>query len=118
MFYPAGPSSRFPLFGSGGRSSAAGPVYLFDSKLASASRLPAEYGNALFLYEWMRNWIVVVKLDAQGERVEIARFAPALTFKRPTDLKIGSDGALYVIEFGTGWENNADAQIVRVEQAE
>jgi glucose/arabinose dehydrogenase len=50
--------------------------------------------------------------------VEIARFAPALTFKRPTDLKIGSDGALYVIEFGTGWENNADAQIVRVEQAE
>lgn len=118
MFYPAGPSSRFPLFGSGGRSAAAGPVYHFDSKLASASRLPAEYDNALFLYEWMRNWIVVVKLDAQGERVEIARFAPELTFKRPTDLKIGSDGALYVIEFGTGWENNADAQIVRVEPAE
>jgi glucose/arabinose dehydrogenase len=38
--------------------------------------------------------------------------------KRPTDLKIGPDGALYVIEFGSGWENNKDAQIVRVEAGE
>lgn len=65
----------------------------------------------------MRNWIVTVKLDAQGERVEMQRFAPEQTFKRPTDLKLGPDGALYVIEFGSGWENNKDARIVRVEAA-
>ena len=115
MFYPAGPSSRFPAFGSGGRSAAAGPVYHFDPSLKSDTRLPAAYDHCLFVYEWMRNWIVAVKLDAQGERVEMRRFAPELTFHRPTDLKFGPDGALYVVEFGTGWENNKDARIVRVE---
>jgi cytochrome c len=117
MFYPAGQSSRFPAFGSGGRSAAAGPVYHFDAALRSLTKLPAEYDNCLFLYEWMRNWIVAVKLDANGERVEMKRFAPEQTFKHPTDLKLGPDGALYVIEFGSGWENNKDAQIVRVEAA-
>jgi len=117
MFYSAGQSSRFPAFGSGGRSAAAGPVYHFDAALKSPVKLPAEYDNCLFLYEWMRNWIVTVKLDAQGERVEMQRFAPEQTFKRPTDLKLGPDGALYVIEFGSGWENNKDARIVRVEAA-
>lgn len=114
MFYPAGPSARFPLFGSGGRSAAAGPVYHFNAQLTSDRKLPAELDNTLFIYEWMRNWILAVKLDAQGERIDIQRFAPGLTFKRPTDLKLGPDGALYVIEFGSGWENNRDAQIVRV----
>lgn len=117
MFYPAGQSTRFPVFGSGGRSAAAGPVYHFNAALSSPRKLPAEYDNCLFLYEWMRNWIVTVKLDAQGERMGMQRFAPEQTFKRPTDLKVGPDGALYVIEFGSGWENNKDAQIVRVEAA-
>lgn len=117
MYYPAGQSSRFPQFGSGGRSAAAGPVYHFDPALKSAVKLPAEYDNCLFVYEWMRNWIVAVKLDAQGERVDMRRLAPELPVKRPTDLKLGPDGALYVIEFGGGWENNKDAQIVRFEAA-
>lgn len=115
MHYPQGPSTKFPLFGSGGRSACAGPVYHFDAGLKSATKLPAAFDNTVFLYEWMRNWIIAVKLDAQGERVEMTRFAPDLTFDRPTDLKIGPDGALYVIEFGKGWENNKDARIVRIE---
>lgn len=115
MFYPAGQSARFPQFGSGGRSAAAGPVYHFDPALKSARKLPAEYDNCVFLYEWMRNWIVSVKLDSNGERTDLKRFAPEQSVKRPTDLKLGPDGALYVIEFGTGWENNQDAQIVRFE---
>lgn len=114
MQYPTGPSARHPLFGSGGRSACAGPVYHFDAAAGSAAKLPPEYDNCLFLYEWMRNWIIAVKLDEHGERVDMKRFAPELTFKRPTDLKLGPDGALYVIEFGSGWENNKDAQIARV----
>ena len=117
MFYPPGPSAKYPLFGSGGRSACAGPVYHLEAYPKSAGKLSAEFDNCLFLYEWMRNWIIAVKLDDSGERVEMKRFAADLTFKHPTDLKIGPDGALYVIEFGTGWENNQDAQIVRVESS-
>jgi cytochrome c len=115
MYYPASPSTKYPLFGSGGRSACAGPVYHLDAALKSDRKLPAEYDNTLFIYEWMRNWIIAVKLDANGERVDMQRFMPGTAFKHPTDIKIGPDGALYVIEFGTGWENNKDAQIVRVE---
>lgn len=115
MYYPASPSTKFPLFGAGGRSACAGPVYHFDAALKSDHKLPAEFDNTLFIYEWMRNWIIAVKLDANGERVGMERFAPGMTFKHPTEIKVGPDGALYVIEFGSGWENNKDAQIVRVE---
>ena len=115
MYYPASPTPRYPLFGGGGRSACSGPVYRFDAALKSDRKLPAEFDNTHFIYEWMRNWIIAVKLDANGERVGMERFAPGETFKRPTDLKVGPDGALYVIEFGSGWENNKDAQIVRVE---
>lgn len=31
------------------------------------------------------------------------------------DVKVGPDGCLYVIKFGTGWEHNEDSQIVRLE---
>lgn len=117
MYYPPGQSSRFPLFGSGGRSACAGPVYHSKKFQDSPQKLPAEYDNTLFLYEWMRNWIVAVKLDEHGEKVDMKRFAPDLNFKHPTDLKFGPDGALYIIEFGSGWENNKDAQIVRLEPA-
>ena len=33
----------------------------------------------------------------------------------PFGITRGPDGALYVVEFGTGWENNKDARIVRLE---
>jgi putative heme-binding domain-containing protein len=42
-------------------------------------------------------------------------FAPDIKLKRPAEMELGPDGALYIIEFGTGWENNKDAQIVRIE---
>jgi len=35
--------------------------------------------------------------------------------KRPIEMELGPDGALYMIEFGTAWENNRDAQLVRLE---
>jgi cytochrome c len=118
MYYAASPSPKYPAFGAGGRSACAGPVYHFDPALKSDRKLPSEYDNTHFIYEWMRSWIIAVKLDANGERVDMKPLAPGVTVKRPTDLKIGPDGALYVIEFGSGWENNKDAQIVRVEAGE
>jgi cytochrome c len=115
MWYPAGPSARFPVFGSGGRSACAGPVYHFDPNLKSKTKLPAYYDNTLFIYEWMRNWIVAVKLNDKGERVSMERFLPSMTFKHPTDLQLGPDGALYVIEFGTQWEQSKDSQLARID---
>jgi cytochrome c len=115
IWYPYAPSARFPVVGSGGRTACAGPVYYFDEHLKSSRKLPKEFDRTLFVYEWMRNWIRAVKLDANGNIVSIRPFAGHLSFKKPMDMELGPDGCLYMIEFGTNWERNKDSQVVRLE---
>jgi len=123
IWYPGGPSTRFPVVnGGGGRTAMAGPVYYYDEKLKSPHKLPKEFDHTLFIYEWSRNWIIAVHLDADNNiakdangKPRMERFCPNMTFRRPMDMELGPDGCLYVIEFGTGWGNNKDTQIVRIE---
>jgi cytochrome c len=74
-----------------------------------------EYDGTLFIYEWSRNWIMAVKLDATGKIQKIEPFLKSMTFKRPMDMELGPDGCLYLIEYGTNWGDNKDSQIVRIE---
>ena len=76
----------------------------------------------MFIYEWSRNWVIAVHLDAAeniaknpdgSQRME--RFCPKMTFTRPMDMELGPDGCLYLIEFGTAWGDNKDTQIIRLE---
>jgi cytochrome c len=122
IYYPAAASTRFPEVGSGGRTAMAGPVYYYDANNPSPHKLPKEFDHTLFIYEWSRDWIIAVKLDAQNQIAKTAdgkwqmkRFMPGTKFKRPMDMELGPDGCLYVIEFGKDWGNNKDTKIVRIE---
>jgi cytochrome c len=115
LSYPYGASTRFPVVGSGARTACAGPVYRFDPKLASDRKLPKDYDQCFFFYEWARDWVAIAHLNEKGEATKFERFASDIKLKRPAEMELGPDGALYVIEFGTGWENNKDAQLVRIE---
>ena len=101
--------------GSGARSAMAGPRYHFDAKLISTRKLPAEFDNALFIFEWERSWIHTVRLDAEGRLERIQPFLPQLKFRRPISMSFGPDGALYLIEWGSAWYNNKDAQVIRID---
>ncbi len=123
IWYPGSTSTRFPAVnGGGGRTAMAGPVYHYDEKNPSKTKMPKEYDRTLFIYEWSRNWIVAVHLDENNNIARNAdgtpkmkRFCPNMTFKRPMDMELGADGCLYLIEFGTAWGNNKDTQIIRIE---
>jgi cytochrome c len=118
IYYPGGPSTRFPVVnGGGGRTAMAGPVYYFDPSLKSDNKLPREFDHTLFIYEWSRNWIIAVKLDSNDRIEKMERFCPGMTFKRPMDLELGPDGCLYLIEYGSNWSKNSDSQIIRLEYA-
>jgi len=117
IYYPYSPSALFREVGSGARCACAGPVFHADPVRTSERGLPKSLDNHLFLFDWSRNWIKTVDLGAQGNRPVVKAFAENLEFKRPTDLKIGPDGCLYLIEFGTAWEHNEDSLIVRIESA-
>ncbi len=115
LFYPYSPSTRFPAVGSGGRTACAGPVYHFSPDLKSPIKLPRSFDGCLFIHDWERHWILAVHPTPEGQPGRVERFAPNIPLKRPVELELGPDGALYVIEFGSGWENNKDCQVVRIE---
>jgi cytochrome c len=117
MWYPPGPSARFPEVGSGARSAMAGPIYHFDRELKSARKFPQQFDRALFIFDWERSWVGVVRLDSQGGFQQLKTFAPDIKLKRPISMQFGPDGALYVIEWGSAWYNNKDSQVVRIEPA-
>lgn len=123
IYYPHSPSTRFPeVNAGGGRTAMAGPVYYFDPKNPSPTKLPEVFDHTLFIYEWSRNWIIAVKLDENDQiaknadgSLKMKRFMPGSSFKRPMDLELGPDGCLYGIDFGTNWGDNKDSKIFRIE---
>jgi cytochrome c len=116
LFYPYSLSARFPVVnGGGGRTIMAGPVYYFHKRNPFRRKFPREYDHTLFIYEWSRNWIVAIHLDAHEKFKSMERFCPNMTFHRPMDMELGPDGCLYLIEWGSAWGNNLDTQIERIE---
>ena len=117
IWYPAGPSEKFPEMGAGGMSAFAGAVYRYNENTVGPHGLPARYDGRLFIMEFMRQWIKEVELDDEGHLLEINPFLSEMTFLRPFDMDIGPEGAIYLIEWGESYEGwfNDQARIVRIE---
>jgi len=120
IWYSYDESKEFDHLGTGGKTPIAGPVYHHDryptAGAAADRKFPAYYDGKWFIAEWMRDWINVITLNDKGELVHIEPFLPDETFHHPIDLQFGSDGALYVLDYGTNWfSKNADSRLVRIE---
>lgn len=119
IWYGDGSSARFPLVGKGGQSAMAGPVYYSDLFASAPYKLSEYYDKKLFIYDWVRRWFMAVTLDENGNYVRMEPFLDHLKFVAPTDMQFSSDGAIYILEYGTNWfAKNADARLIRVEYAE
>ncbi len=115
IWYPYGKSDEFPLVGTGGRNAEAGPVY-YSEFYPKETRLPDYYNGKLFIYDWIRGWIMAVTMDKDGNYVKMERFMPSQKFNAPIDMEMGPDGRLYILEYGNGWfSKNADAGLVRID---
>jgi cytochrome c len=118
IWYPYGASAEFPLVGNGGRTAMAGPVFHRDDFRGAARPFPRRYDGKLFIYDWLRGWIMTVTMDAAGDFASMERFMPGHKFSNPIDMEFGPDGDLYVLEYGTAWfKGNDDARLVRIEHA-
>jgi cytochrome c len=115
IYYPYEKSEKFPLTGEGGRSAMAGPVYHYGDYAGSAVRLPEYYDGKFINYEWMRGWMMANTLSPSGDWVRMEPFLPQLTFDHPSDVELGADGSLYVLEYGTYWNAaNKNARLSRI----
>ncbi len=115
IWYPYGTSKDFPQVGTGGRSAMTGPVY-YNESFADSTRYPDYYNGKLFVYEWMRGWIKVVTMQPDGDFDNMEPFMDGVRFNNPSDMELGPDGRLYVVEYGSGWfAKNADAGLARID---
>jgi len=115
IWYPYEASHDFPEVNTGGRTAMAGPVFYSDL-YPPESRLPDYYNGKVFIYEWMRNWIMAVTLQPNGDFYKMEPFMQKTKFAAPIDMELGPDGKLYILEYGTGWfHKNKDAGLSRID---
>ena len=97
----------------------AGPVFRYQDNYDSDVSLPESFDGKFFIMEWNENWIKYVSFDDDGNVMEIDPFLPDMEFLRPMDMKVGPDGALYLIEWGSGFGGpNNDSGVYRIEHSD
>ncbi len=104
-----------PTVGIDGRTAIAGTVYRRPSGRAPFA-LPSDLEGRLVMSDWTRGTVATLQVDRRGNLQRIERLLPFETFAKPVDFEVGPDGALYVLEFGTGLLSaNSDAGVSRIE---
>ncbi|WP_371782088.1 carbohydrate-binding protein [Streptosporangium subroseum] len=92
-----------------------GPVYNYNAALASDVKFPASMNGKVFIGEYGRRWIRTVTLNGSGGVGTIDPF-PAYTGTQVMDMEFGPDGALYVLDYGTGnFGGDANSALYRIE---
>jgi cytochrome c len=115
IWFSYGKSEEFPWLGSGGVNPMAGPIFHKSDYPKAKQTFPSYFEDKVILYEWMRDWIYVVTLDENGEYIKADEFMPKDEFSHPMDMIFGSDGSLYVLEYGQKWNSqNMDARLNKI----
>lgn len=103
-----------PEFGSGSESPMGGPVYRYDAASTSQVKFPQEYDGDYFAGEFGRRWIKRIESDGTGAVQAIEPVAWSGT--QVMDMAFGPDGALYVLDYGTGYFNgDENSALYRIE---
>ncbi|MBN6042237.1 PQQ-dependent sugar dehydrogenase [Amycolatopsis sp. 195334CR] len=104
----------FAAFGCGSESPMGGAVYRYDAANPSTVKFPAALDGHFFAAEFGRRWLKVIDVNADGAPGQINDFPWKGT--QVMDTAFGPDGALYVLDYGTGWgSGNADSALYRIE---
>ena len=108
-------SSGVPEVGGSGALTTSG-VYRHRAG-ASDRSWPAYWDGKAVMGDWNDGRLFAVQPDTAVSGVsDVSRIFPALGITRVHDLKWGPDGALYVIDWGSGFGgNNADSGIYRID---
>ncbi|WP_299548896.1 ThuA domain-containing protein [Seonamhaeicola sp.] len=116
IWYSYDRSEAFPWLGEGGVNPMAGMVF-HSSEFPNVREgvFPEYFENKLFVYEWMRDWIYIVTLDQDQNYVKAEPFMPNTEFSHPMDMIFGSDGNMYMLEYGQKWNTrNLDARLSKI----
>ncbi|MET9943106.1 PQQ-dependent sugar dehydrogenase, partial [Streptomyces halstedii] len=103
-----------PEFGGGSESPMGGPVYRYDAASTSPVKFPQSFDGDYFAGEFGRKWIKRIEQGSDGTVQSINAFPWQGT--QVMDMAFGPDGALYVLDYGTGYFNgDANSAVYRIE---
>ncbi len=108
------PSARKPLWFENRSCYCAGPVYHFDDHDSVPRKLPKELDNCLITYNWNNGQMQLTKLDQAGKMEWKENWLHSKKFIHPSDVEVGSDGAMYVLEYGSLWYDGTDGKLKKV----
>jgi glucose/arabinose dehydrogenase/PKD repeat protein len=101
-------------FGCGSESPMGGAVYRYDAANPSTVKFPAAMDGHFLAMEFGRRWIKNIDVNADGSAGQINTFPWRGT--QVMDSAFGPDGALYVLDYGTGWgSGDASSALYRIE---
>ena len=135
IWWPYRKPKEFTEMGEGGRTACAGPVFHYRPEFEQTGGFPKDFDGCLLFWDWQRPTIRWARLDAQqdfqgiepftgavvcgnsADQIELLKpaiAAGATLLQRPVDAVFGSDGALYMLDYGETWGANRDAKLVRI----
>ncbi|MEK6481727.1 PQQ-dependent sugar dehydrogenase [Catalinimonas sp. 4WD22] len=118
LWYPRQPTKEFPEMGQGGMNIMVGPVFRSDQYPFSDQKLPDYFDGKLIFYDWVRGWVKTASLNENEEVEQVEPLIDTLHFAHPTDMRLGPEGALYVLDYGSqSYARNLDAKVVRISYA-
>ncbi|WBQ08108.1 ThuA domain-containing protein [Kribbella sp. CA-293567] len=105
-----------PEIGGSGAPMTSG-AYDFDPDSDSDRKWPEYFDGKAVFADWNDSRLFSVQLkDDRAGVSDVSRMLAKMNFIRPHALQFGPDGALYVIEWGSGFGgNNADSGIYRID---
>jgi len=123
------PRDELVNFGSGtGQGPMGGPVYHYDADETAPGKFPSVWDGKAFFGEFSQDYLAAFSVDWSTFEVgEIEDFFPNTALEaagmfrndNPIDLEFGTDGSLYVLEYGDGFfRQNPDSGLYRIDYAE
>jgi cytochrome c len=105
------PAAQEPLWFAHRSSYCAGPVYYSGDHDAVDGTFPKKMDGCLITYDWNNGRMQLTKLDGKGGMEWKEDFLKGKKFIHPSDVEIGADGTMYVLEYGSGWYDSNDGKL-------
>ncbi|GHC46139.1 PQQ-dependent sugar dehydrogenase [Roseibacillus persicicus] len=108
------PAAREPFWFAPRSSYCAGPVYHYDDYPESDAKLPRELDGCLITYDWNNGHMQLSKVADDGSLEWKKDWLHSKKFVHPSDVEMGPDGAMYVLEYSSVWYDGTDGKLKKV----
>ncbi|WP_411826884.1 PQQ-dependent sugar dehydrogenase [Luteolibacter sp. AS25] len=108
------PPATTPLWFENRSCYCAGPVYYHSDYPESGDKLPEALDSCLITYDWNNGHMQLTKLDEKGKMIWKEDFLSGKKFIHPSDVELGPDGAMYVLEYGSGWYDSKNGKLKKI----